>query len=242
MFTKLFFLTLLFTGLHLVIVAQRVYDREIACNDVGGFDSIIFFQPLKPDELIETYDWSNTNLYGSYFDKFPQVRLELLSALKFYPELVNVKIKFKYKSIKQTMNSRPSPVNVFKSKANRRYTILVNDNQGKVKGLDFEKLSFNIKVGWIGHELAHICEYESSGNWGIFCFALRYVTSKDYVRKVERNTDLITIQHGLAFQLYDGIEFITANDDISEKYRIYARANSLTLAEIRCFWCQYRLK
>jgi len=224
----------------LIIVAQQYYELEISCNGYQNFDSVLFFQPVLPDEVIINNTWVNTNLYGTYFDQFPQVRLDMLSALKYYPELMNVKIKFKYKSIKQTMNTRPSPLNIIRSKAHRHYAILVNDNRGKEKGLDFEKLSFNIKVGWLGHELAHICEYESTSNLGIFWFALRYVTSKDYIRKVERNTDLLTIQHGLAFPLYEGIVYLTANDEISEKYKKYARDNSLSLSEIRCFWCLCR--
>ena len=236
---RLFFLALTFFGLYTsVLMAQKKYEQEIACNEFCAFDSVLFFQEVKPDDAWDKQTGLNTNLYGPYFNKFPQIRSDIISALKFYPELSNARIQFKYKSIKQTMNSRPAPGNIFRSKAHRRYIIIVNNNQGKHKGLPFEKLSFNIKIGWVGHELSHICEYESINNWETFWFAVKYIGSKEFVRKVERNTDLITIQHGLAFPLYDGIDYLFRNKDISEKYRKYARDNSLSLNEIRCFWCR----
>jgi len=73
-----------------------------------------------------------------------------------------------------------------------------------------------------------------------FWFAVKYISSRQFVRKVERNTDLITINHGLAFPLYDGIDYLFRNKDISEKYRQHAIDNSLSLSEIKCFWCRYR--
>lgn len=222
------------------LMAQRQYEQEIACNEFCISDSLLFFQEVKQDDIMVNHAFLKTNLSGSYFDQFPQIRSDILSAMSFYPELSNARIQFKYKPIKQTMNSRPAPGNIFRRKAFRHYTIIVNTNKGKHKGLPFEELSFNIKIGWIGHELAHICEYESISNWETFLFAVRYISSKQFVRKVERNTDLITIKHGLAFPLYDGIDYLFRNKDISEKYRKYAKDNSLSLNEIKCFWCQFR--
>jgi hypothetical protein len=238
---KLFAAALLFFGLFSSqLIAQKLYEDEIACNEFCAFDSILFFQEVRPEEIADKQTGLNTNLYGPYFNQFPQIRSDIISALEFYPELANARIQFKYKPIKQTMNSRPAPGNIFRRKAHRHYTIIVNNNKGKHKGLPFEELSFNIKIGWLGHELAHICEYETINNWETFWFALKYISSKQFIRKVERNTDLITIQHGLACPLYDGIDYLFRNKDIGEKYRKYAQDNSLSLKEIKCFWCQSR--
>jgi len=222
------------------LLAQRQYELEIACNEFCTFDSILFFQEVRQNDVPDKNIGLNTNIYGPYFDQFPQIRSDIISALCFYPELANARIRFSYKPIKQTMNSRPAPGNIFRSKANRRYFIIVNNNKGKHKGLPFEELTYNIKIGWLGHELAHICEYESINNLETFWFAVKYISSKQFVRKVERNTDLITINHGLAFPLYDGIDYLFRNKDISEKYRQHAIDNSLSLSEIKCFWCRYR--
>jgi len=238
---RLFFMALTFFGLYTsVLMAQKLYEHEIACNEYCAFDSILFFQEVKPDEAWDKQTGLNTNLYGPYFEQFPQIRSDIHSALCYYPELANASIQFKYKSIRQTINSRPAPGNIFRSKAHRHYIIIVNNNQGKHKGLPFEQLSFNIKTGWLGHELAHICSYENMSNWQTFWFSLKYVCSKKYLRKVERYTDYTTIEHGLAFPLYDGIDYLFRNKDISEKYRQHAIDNSLSLSEIKCFWCRYR--
>lgn len=237
LFTSLLFFLRLYST---VLLAQRHYDVPIICNNCCSIDSILFFQQIKPGK--ETFEGlgHNTNINGSYFDHFPQVRSDILSALNFYPELVNARIKFSYKPIRQTMNSRPSPGNIFRKRANRRYSIIVNNNQGSIKGLPFEKLSFNIKIGWLGHEMAHICDYEKMNTWQTFCFALKYVFSKKFIRKVERYTDLETIKHGLAFPLYDGTDYLLKSKEISKKYRVYTITNGLSPGEIKCFWCRYR--
>lgn len=223
-----------------VLLAQRQYGVPVHCNDFCDTDTSLFFTEIKPVYSISENAWRNTNLYGSYFNLFPQVRSDIISALSFYPELVNARIKFSYKPIRQTMNSRPSPSNIFRKKANRRYSIIVNNNKGKIKGLPFERLSFNIKTGWLGHELAHICDYEKMNTWQTFCFALKYVFLKKYVSKVERYTDLVTIQHGLAFPLYDGTDYLLRSNEISGKYKKYAITNGLSLQEIMCLWCKSR--
>jgi len=236
LFAATVFFSMFFTS---TLIAQRQYECEIACNEFLAFDSILFFQEVCQDDVLDKNDGLNTNLFGSYFDEFPQIRNDMLSALHFYPELANVNIEFKYKPIKQTMNSRPLVGNIFRTKDNRKYTIIVNNNLGRIKGLPFEKLSFNIRSGWLGHELAHICSYEKMSNWQTFWFSLKYVFSKKYLRKVERFTDYTTVEHGLAYPLYDGTDYLCKNKDISEKYRKHAIINSLSLEEIKCFWCHY---
>jgi hypothetical protein len=195
---------------------------------------------VEPKVHLNENGLENTNLHGPYFDLFPGLKTDILSALYFYPELSGVSIKFSYKPINQTMNSRPTFLNVFRQNAKRHYRIIINNNKGKCKGLPFEELSFNIKTGWLGHELAHICDYEKLNNWQTFWFAVKYVFSKRYIREVERNTDLITIKHGLAFPLFDGTDYLLRSKEIGAKYRNYTITNGLSLGEIMCAW--YKLQ
>ena len=220
--------------------AQSEFDQEIICNSICKTDSVLFFQEIRPDSSLNENSVNNTNLSGPYFDHYPGIRIDILTALNYYPELAHIRIQFLYKPIHQTMNARPSAGNIFRKKSNRQYCIIVNNNEGKQKGLSFEELSFTIKIGWIGHELAHICEYERMSNWQTFCFAVKYLCSKKYVRKVERKTDLITIEHNLAYPLYAGTDFLLHNKEIGDKYRRYALSNSLSPEEIKCLWCKLR--
>lgn len=221
------------------ISAQSNIETEIICTEVCDIDCTLFFHELSPGILDETDSLLNAELFGSYFDHFPDIRFDILTALSYYPELAGVKIKFSYKPIKQTMNSRPSPLNMFRKKANWRYSIIVNNNKGRYKALPFEKLPFSMKVGWLGHELAHTLQYKQMRSGEMVVFAFKYVFSKRFVRKAERYSDLITIEHGLAYPLYIGIDFLQNSKDIDEKYRHYALINSLSLNEIKCLWCKY---
>jgi len=221
-----------------MLKAQRFFETEISCNGDCLVDTALFYKDLLQETSIAHNAALNTNLFGPYFDQFPQIRSDILATLCYYPELANARIRFSYKPISQTMNSRPTPGNIFRKKANRHYSIIVNNNQGKHKGLTFEKLSPTIKAGWIGHELAHICEYEKMNNFETFWFAVKYVFSKKFIRKVERYTDLVTIEHGLAFPLYDGTQYLLQSDEIEAKYRKYTITNGLSLSEIICLWCK----
>jgi hypothetical protein len=236
---KLSFFSILLLYISTVdLKAQEFFKPEITCNEAFRFDSALFFSEIQPDLTDIADSIRNADLFGPYFDQFPQIRSDIISALSYYPELAHLHLRFSYKPIRQTMNSRPSPINVFKKKANRRYTIIVNNNLGKHKGLPFEELSFNIKVGWLGHELAHTCEYETMNTGKTLLFSLKYICSKKFVRKVERYTDFLTIKHGLAFPLYDGVDYLLESKDIDEKYSEQIIFNSLSLEEIKCLWSE----
>jgi hypothetical protein len=221
------------------IVAQSKIETEIICTGLCNIDSTLFFREPEPKALFDSAAYHNHELFGAYFDHFPDIKADILVALSYYPELQGVKIKFSYRSIKQTMNSRPSPLNMFRKKVNWRYSIIVNNNKGRHKALPFEKLPFSMKVGWLGHELAHTLQYQQMSSGEMMIFAYKYVFSKRFVRKAERYTDLLTIEHDLAYPLYIGTDYLLNRPDIDKKYRQYALLNSLSLNEIKCLWCKY---
>lgn len=220
-----------------VAFSQSIYS-EISCDCIyNPNNDSLFFNKLELKDYsdsISHYEY----LYGENKIIPSEIKELVLVALSFFPEFAETNIVFEYKSIKQTMNARPFVSNIFKRKTNRKYKIIINDNQGKHKGLPIEKLSFNIVVGWLAHELAHIVVYEKMTNPQIISFAVKYLTSNRYNRMVERCTDFLTIKHGLAYPLYDGVEYLLNDDTISEDYKNKIRENYLTLDEIKCFWQQ----
>jgi len=56
------------------------------------------------------------------------------------------------------MQAQPKWFFVFRSKKNRNYVININTNEGYT-GITYKDLSFNSLVGWLGHEMAHIADY-----------------------------------------------------------------------------------
>lgn len=165
-----------------------------------------------------------------------QIRAFVLVALSHYPQLADTHIVFQYKPIKQTMNARPLISNLWTRRGQRGYTVIINNNQGPHKGLPLETLSFNIVTGILGHELAHLVAYQQMTNRQMILFALGYLMSDSFHRRVERFTDYTTIVHGMAFPLYDGVEHILQDEGLTDEYKNKIQNNYLQLHEIELFW------
>lgn len=160
-----------------------------------------------------------------------RLKLAFYVALNRYPELHNTKITLKHKSINSTMQAQPSPEFLFKRKSKRAYRIFVNNNPD-LTGINYEELSFNGLVGWIGHEFAHLIDYSAMNNRALLGFIGGYVFDKRTMRRTERNADRETIKRGLGIQLLDGVAFFEKNNKVSKSYRKRKQKNYLSEAEI----------
>ena len=107
--------------------------------------------------------------------------------------------------------------------------MIINKSPEDNLGFGFFEIPFDAQVGFFGHELAHITDYMDKSNIKMVLFGLKYSLNK---RKVERYTDMTTIEHGLGQQLYNLNKFIRDNPDINRKYLEYKNSNYLTPAEI----------
>jgi hypothetical protein len=240
---RFFFAIILIFTLLIVVTMATAFSQnivvDVACdNNCLKNDSISdknFKTPINISSYSDSLE-SFEHKYGKNKVIPKEIRDFVLISLSFYPELASTNIVFEYKSIKQTMNSRPLLGNLFRSQKNRRYSIIINDNKGKNTGVPISEMSLNVIVGWIGHELGHIVTYEKMSNWQTIAFALKYLMFDEYNRKVERYTDYITINHGLAYPLYDGVEYLLNDKTISDEYKQRMKNNYLSLKEIRCFW------
>ena len=160
-----------------------------------------------------------------------RLKLAFYVALSHYPELHHKKISLKLKSIGSTMQAQPSPNFIFKRKNKRGYSIFVNNNP-EITGLNYEELSFNGLVGWIGHEFAHLIDYSSMNNRELLGFIASYVFNNRTMRRTERNADRETIKRGLGIQLLDGVAFFENNKKVSKRYRKKKKKNYLSEEEI----------
>ena len=160
-----------------------------------------------------------------------RLKLAFYVALTRYPELHHTRVILKHKPINSTMQAQPSPEFMFKRKNKRGYRIFVNNNPLRT-GIDYKELSFNGLVGWIGHEFAHLIDYNTMKNRALLGFIVGYVFNKRKMRRTERNADRETIKRGLGIQLLDGVSFIEKNNKTSKKYRKRKQKNYLSEAEI----------
>jgi len=142
-----------------------------------------------------------------------------LIALSYYPELKDVEIEFKYSREATTMAARPVPFSMF---SERKYVVLIN-NKKNFDGIRLENVPFNAQIGVIGHELAHIVDYDNYNLWGILGIYFRY---SDHKRKplYEQEIDKATIERGLGWQLYDWATYsMFADDDATDDYKLFKR-------------------
>lgn len=148
--------------------------------------------------------------------------LPALVALNYYPELENTRIRFQQKNIKTTMQSVPRADFLFRKKANRVYKISIDNEVRNKKGLLLKDVPFNAQIGVIGHELAHVVDYNSKTKMGIVFFGIGYLFHKNR-RQAENRVDEITIEHGLGYQVKDFSDFVLNNAELNERYLKYKR-------------------
>jgi len=135
-----------------------------------------------------------------------------LIALSYYPELKDVHIEFKYSREATTMAARPDPLSLI---SERKYLVLIN-NKKNFEGILLEEVPFNAQIGIIGHELAHIVDYQNHNLWGIAGIYFRYL-DKNRRALFEKEIDKATIARGLGWQLYDWAIYSTMTNNYSSK-------------------------
>jgi len=141
-------------------------------------------------------------------------------ALIFYPELCDLKIRVKYGNINTSMAAQPRILSVFNNRNRRTYRVIVNKKPQSEQTQLLYAVPFNAQVGIMGHELAHVLDYSEKSGWQLTWMGIRYL-GKNYRRRLERQTDSVTIDRGLGWQLYDFAYFVENNAVIDEKYRQY---------------------
>ncbi|UII19473.1 hypothetical protein [Fulvivirga ligni] len=150
------------------------------------------------------------------------LRTEILTALSYYPELVDVKIRFVFKdNIKRSfMQAQPVIGSMFGRRANREYVIFMSRyfKIGHEK-IFIHALPFDVILGWIGHELGHVMDYMGRGLFSMIKFGIGYLISRAYIIGAERVADTYAIQHGLADKIITTKNFILNHSDLPEKYK-----------------------
>jgi hypothetical protein len=158
-------------------------------------------------------------------------RLAAAIALSYYPELSHLDIEFREKSIRTSMAALPRPGFIFRSKSNRSYRIVINNNPARLDGALLHQIPFNAQVGVLAHELAHIVDYSERGIFKMGVFGFRYLFRKGR-RDIERYTDLIVIQKGLGWQLHDFREYIMHGSGAPGDYLRYKESIYLMPGQI----------
>lgn len=156
-------------------------------------------------------------------------------ALKYFPQLADIKIEFKLKKNikKSTMQARPTFDSFFKSKKNRKYLILIS-KKFKISDQEFSTLDIpdDIFIGWIGHELGHIMDYQDRSRFNLIWFGLKYLFSENHIVEAERAADRFAVKHKMEDYILKTKNFILNHAEISEVYKNRMRRYYLSPEEI----------
>jgi len=159
----------------------------------------------------------------------------VLKALAYFPMLQNTHIEFKIKKNikKSTMQARPTFGSFFASRQNRKYVILIS-KKFKIADKEFSTLDIpeDIFVGWIGHELGHILDYETRGRLNLIWFGVKYLLSDNHIVAAERAADKFAVQQNMEQFILKTKNFILNNADISEVYKNRIKKYYLSPEEI----------
>ena len=150
------------------------------------------------------------------------IERNVLTALSFYPALQHTPIRFVFKQRirSSVMQAQPVFSTLLKRRKHRAYQINISALFKLTHtAIPIHQIPDEIMIGWIGHELGHIMDYERRSNLGLIGFGIGYVTSAAYVKKVERLADDFAVRHGLGRYLIATKRFILDHADLPQRYK-----------------------
>lgn len=154
---------------------------------------------------------------------YPKVIEEQIeTALSYFPELALIPIEFKFKkNIKRsTMQAQPKFSKIWSPRHHREYIIFIKEKftLGS-KETPIENLPKDVIIGWLGHELGHVMDYEARSNTNLVGFGLKYLFSHKAIVNAERTADRFAIEHGMKDYILKTKDFILNHAEISKKYK-----------------------
>ncbi|HKJ06249.1 MAG TPA: hypothetical protein VJ970_02155 [Flavobacteriaceae bacterium] len=168
--------------------------------------------------------------------KIPKsIEPEVRKALSFYPQLYSTPITFKFKKNikKSTMMAQPTYRSFLKRRRHRAYIILISE-KFKISGVKFatKDIPSEVMIGWLGHELGHVLDYERQSNIKLIVFGIKYFLFNNSIRKAERAADTFAVRQGMMKYIIATKNFILNHADITERYKNRIKRYYLSPEEI----------
>ncbi len=147
---------------------------------------------------------------------------EIEKALEYYPQLAAVKIifKFKKKIKKSIMLAQPTYGSFFRARKNRSYIILMSQKfRIGDKYFETKNIPSEVLIGWIGHELGHIMDYEQMSKTELILFGIKYLFSVKSIQSAERAADTFAVSQGMGDYILRTKDFILNHAELSDAYK-----------------------
>jgi len=192
-------------------------------NKISGY--IIYFilssNTLQAQNIVKTfYQDSLTNEalinlkteFGNHKTWIRDYDKQMLLALSYFPELKDIKIKFRLKKRKTPLATRPTFFSMFRAAKNRTYVITISQQSTNyLDTITFKNLRFNAQIGVLGHELSHVSDYLNKGFGKMLAIGKNELFCPKQVDTMEYHIDLRCINHGLGYQLLDWSKNVREN-------------------------------
>ncbi len=160
--------------------------------------------------------------YGKNKEIPESIAPQVLQALAHFPELLDTDIRFRFKKNLRgpVMAARPVVGTMLGHRSKRAYNILINPffKLGHLE-TPMDHIPDSVMIGWIGHELGHIMDYETKSSWQLAGFGLSYWISDRFVKRAERIADTYATKHGLADYILAHKDFVLTHADLPEDYK-----------------------
>ncbi|TDS17674.1 hypothetical protein [Sphingobacterium paludis] len=147
---------------------------------------------------------------------------QIVKALSHYPELKNTCVRFIFtqKLKGSIMAARPVVSSLLGPKNKRKYDILISPVFKLQHSIEpIHHIEDDVLIGWIGHELGHVMDYEQRSTLSIAKFGLLYWLSKRFVRKAERVADTFAVNRGMGSYIIKTKAFILGHSGLSMRYK-----------------------
>ncbi|MFT6838981.1 MAG: hypothetical protein ACJAUO_002333 [Sediminicola sp.] len=146
-----------------------------------------------------------------------EITEQVATALSYYPELKDVKVEFRLRKSKTPFSSKPTFFSMFKKKENRTYVVTISTGaETKNKPILFLNLPYNAQIGVMGRELGQITTYTTKNTSQLLGTIFKMLNTT-YADEVKFNKDLICIDHGLGYQLFDWSSYVQGALDLPER-------------------------
>ncbi|WP_081661881.1 hypothetical protein [Gillisia sp. JM1] len=160
---------------------------------------------------------------------------EVAVALSYYPELKDTPIEFRFKEkIKKSfMQAQPKFSGIFRNKKNRSYFVMISESfQIENESFSISEVPSDVLIGWIGHELGHIMDYQERSGFNLIQFGIGYLTSHKFIKEAERAADTFAVSHGMGDYILATKDFILNHAHLSKVYKDRIRKLYLSPEEI----------
>ena len=150
------------------------------------------------------------------------IEKNVLTALSFYPELKNTSINFIFKTDLKTsvMQAQPVFTTLLRSRKNRSYRIIISSKFRLIKDeLPILQIPDEVMVGWIGHELGHILDYEGKTNKQLVSFGYNYYFNSSFVKHAEMVADSLAVERGMGNYIVSTKRFILDHAGLPQAYK-----------------------